>query len=293
MKLSVLQNAQASAVVTEPYPHIIIRNALPAELCDRLIAEYPDFDTLGVDPGRNNVRWSYPACKVSNNAAISDTWRELIEYHVSPAFFNEFLDLFASYIVDLFPTAFPDEAVLRQLQLGLRETGNFEESGILLDAQISGNTPVTQERSVKPNHIDSHRKLFAGLFYLRRDDDDSIGADLEVRRFRPEYTGKNSVKCYDGVYVDNRYTDLVETVKYYKNVLILFINSPVSLHGVTKRQPTPYPRLFMNLVGEVKEPLFTVPRTFSTRIKKLQRQVKKRAIRLTGGEYIDPYKDGY
>ena len=46
----------------------------------------------------------------------------------------------------------------------------------------------------------------------------------------------------------------------------------------------------MNLIGEVRTPLFCVPRTLGTRLKKLKRQAKKRLVRLSGGEFIDPYR---
>lgn len=289
MSLSVLQHAHPSAVSRLPYPYIVIRDALPAELCDRLIAEYPSPSRLGVDTGRNNARWSHPACCARQDPLITDTWRELIDYHVSRAFYDEFLDLFADDIVKLFPAVFPDEGILRALRPGLREADSFDQADILLDAQICGNTPTTQTCSVKPNHIDSHRKLFTGLLYLRPDNDDSVGGDLEVRRFRQQYSSKGRAHCYDGVYVDSSYTEVVDTVRYEKNVLVMFINSLESLHGVTVRQPTRHPRLFMNLVGEVETPLFDVPRTFGAHVKKLQRQVKKRLVRLAGGEFIGPY----
>jgi hypothetical protein len=291
MSVSVLQHAESSAVATEPYPYIVIRDALPEALCDRLVADYPDPAILGVESGSNNMRWSYPGCRVAGNAAISDSWREVIDYHMSRAFYEEFLDLFAPAVVRLFPDQFADEAALRRLRTGRREVDSFGQADLLLDAQICGNTPVARARSVKPNHIDSHRKLFAGLLYLRREDDDSRGGDLEVRRLRREFRGRSG--CYDGVYVDDRYTELVETVPYEKNVLVMFVNSLDSLHGVTVRQPTPHPRLFMNLVGEVARPLFQVPKTLGSRVKKLRRQVKKRLVRLGGGEYVDPYKEVY
>jgi len=293
MSLSVLQAVRASDIQVSPYPHVIIREALPAALCQQLIAEYPALDVLGVDGTRNNVRWSYPEKQVRENPAISGAWRDLIAHHASRAFYDEFLDTFAASIVQLYPGLYPDEQALRDLRAGIREIDDFDHADILLDAQISGNTPVSRARSVKPNHIDSHRKLFTGLLYLRRDDDDSTGGDLEIRRFRKECNGKCRAESYDGVYVEERYTERVATVSYEKNVLIMFVNSLESLHGVTVRQVTPHCRLFMNIVGEVNTPLFEVPRTFATRVKKLRRQVKKRAIRLAGGEYADPYIDAY
>lgn len=290
---SVLQNRHTAELQRDPYPYIVIRNALPEALCDHLIASYPALELLGADPARNNVRWSFPASAVRKNDAISDEWKAVINYHVSRQFYDEVIDLFGDAITTLYPGLFPDRESLANLRIGSREAYDINSGGIRLDAQISGNTPVSRAGSVKPNHIDSHRKLFSGLLYMRRDEDDSTGGDLEIRRFRSCNTGKIRTNSYDGVYVDNRHTELVDTVRYEKNVLVLFINSLNSLHGVTPRQPTPHQRIFMNLVGETSTPLFEVPRTVSTRLKKLRRMVKKRAVRLMGDEYTDPYVESY
>jgi hypothetical protein len=291
--MSVLQNRHSAELRTEPYPYIVIRNALPEALCRRLIASYPALEVLGADPSRNNVRWSYPASEVRSNDSISTEWKDLIAYHVSRSFYDEVIDLFAGAITSLYPGRFPDREALKQLKIGERGTDDFRGCDILLDAQISGNTPVSKTRSVKPNHVDSARKLFSALLYLRSDEDDSRGGDLEIRRFRYGYSAQDKARSYDGIYVDNRHTELVNTVRYEKNVLVMFINSPESLHGVTPRQVTPHNRIFMNLVGEVEQPLFELPRTLGTKVKKLRRVLKKRLIRLMGGEYTDPYKDNY
>jgi hypothetical protein len=293
VSISVLQNRQTAELQRDPYPYIVIRNALPEALCDHLIASYPALELLGADPERNNVRWSFPASEVRKTGAISGEWKEVIDYHVSRQFYDEVIELFGDAITTLYPGLFPDRESLARLRTGSRGSDDINSGDIRLDAQISGNTPVSRARSVKPNHIDSHRKLFSGLLYLRRDEDDSTGGDLEIRRFKSCYTGKVRANSYDGVYVDNRHTELVNTVRYEKNVLVLFINSLVSLHGVTPRQPTSHQRIFMNLVGEISTPLFEVPRTASTRLKKLRRLVKKRAVRLMGGEYSDPYVESY
>jgi hypothetical protein len=50
--------------------------------------------------------------------------------------------------------------------------------------------------------------------------------------------------------------DVVNTVPYRVNHFMLGLNSMHSLHGVTERSVTPHPRLFFNLVAEVKADLF-------------------------------------
>jgi len=102
--------------------------------------------------------------------------------------------------------------------------------------------------------------LFAGLFYLRQEDDDSVGGDLEIRRFRPELSDAQKLGCFRrAIYVDDKWTELVKTVKYDRNVLVVLVNGIDSLHGVTPRQPTPHRRIFMNLVADMDQPLFHIP----------------------------------
>jgi hypothetical protein len=56
--------------------------------------------------------------------------------------------------------------------------------------------------------------------------------------------------------IADKYVEHIKTIKYERNVLVLFPNSIYSLHGVTVRSLTSSPRYFVNLVGEVRKPLF-------------------------------------
>ena len=132
--------------------------------------------------------------------------------------------------------------------MGVRGVDSYETTDVHLDAQISINTPVLQTpNSVREAHLDAPDKLFIGLFYLRTDDDDSTGGDLEIARWRKEPRGMRGPMAY------RKFVEVVETVPYARNTLILFVNSPNSLHGVTVRSRTKAPRLFMNLVGDVSK----------------------------------------
>jgi len=50
--------------------------------------------------------------------------------------------------------------------------------------------------------------------------------------------------------------DLVDTVKYQANTLLVLINSPEAVHGVTVRQKTPRIRRYLNFIAEFREPIF-------------------------------------
>ena len=276
MSISVLRTFQKGDFYRDPFPHLIIRDALPNAVCDQLIKEYPSLDTLKVDATRNNTRWNFPAPRVKKSEGISELWKELIEYHCSPAFFGELVEIFGESLIDLYPRRFESQRQLKELAVGVRGADSFSAKDVLLDAQISGNTPATSTRSVRSTHVDGAQALFAGLLYLRQEDDDSVGGDLEIRRFRPELSDVRKPGCFrNATYVDDKWTEIVKTVKYDRNVLVVLVNGIDSLHGVTPRHPTPHQRHFMNLVADLDPPLFQIP--------SLQKSLKRYGRRILQG----------
>lgn len=274
--LSVLQNVRRSDIVTDPFPHVVVRDALPAALCDALIAQYPSTAAVGGDEAQSNSRWSMTTHDALASPEVPEVWKAVCRYHASPAFFKEVVDVFGANIVSRYPQAFPEENKLRALRLGVRNADTFDTCDLLLDAQLAGNTPATDASSVKTIHIDSNKKLITGLFYLRTGDDNSFGGDLDICRFRNDLSAAQYARRYNGMFVDESITERVMRVNYESNVLVMFVNGPDALHGVTVREPTAHRRLFMNLVGEVDFKLFDVPQHWQTRAAKLPRLIRKR-----------------
>lgn len=263
--LSVLQHATPADVRSKPFPYIVLRNALPAELYRGLASQYPAPDMLSVDTKQNNLRWDYEAYRVKTNERLPQLWRDFIDYHVSQDFFDEIAALFGDDIRKLYPQHFPDADSLK-LKAGTRGSDNYTRHSILMDAMISGNTPVTNASSVRTSHIDNGDKLFSGLFYMKPDGYDAVGGDLTISRFRPEYaTLESKAVLFRDAYVEDRYLECVDTVKYDQNLVVLFINSIESVHGVTVRQPTNKSRLFVNLVGEIEKPLYIKGKSIAPR----------------------------
>lgn len=280
--LSVLQNVRRSDIVADPFPHVVVRDALPAALCDALIAQYPSTATVGGDQAQSNSRWSMTTHDALASPEVPELWKAFSSYHASPDFFNEVVDVFGATIVSRYPHAFAGEDRLRALRLGVRNADTFDNCDLLLDAQLAGNTPTTDASSVKTIHIDSNKKLLTGLFYLRAAEDDSTGGDLDICRFRNDLSAGQYARRYNGMFVDESITERVMRVKYERNVLVMFVNGPDALHGVTVRKPTPHRRLFMNLVGEVDFKLFDVPQHWQTRAAKLPRLIRKRLRAVAG-----------
>ncbi|MEX0910011.1 MAG: 2OG-Fe(II) oxygenase [Candidatus Paceibacterota bacterium] len=249
---SVLSRADLSMVKTEPFPHIVIENAIDENLADTLLYEYPPLDVIteGKDK-KSNRRFSLGARKVEESNKISPLWKDFIARHVSEDFFHEFCTSFEKEVQEKYPDILREKP-LSEFVPGVRNSDTFSDKDVLLDAQICVNTPVLKEKSVvRGPHIDIHDKLYAGLFYLRHPEDSSEGGDLLI------YKWKEDPLFFDEQYTYEELVEPVATIPYKHNTLILFLNSLNSLHGVTARYPTRYPRLFMNLVGEVPQPLFS------------------------------------
>jgi hypothetical protein len=50
----------------------------------------------------------------------------------------------------------------------------------------------------------------------------------------------------------------VKVVEYRKNTLVLFPHSPDSVHGVSLRSASAFPRRHVNFVGELAMPIYDV-----------------------------------
>ena len=103
-------------------------------------------------------------------------------------------------------------------------------------------------------------------------------------RLRRDLTDAQRRRRFDGMFIDDDLVEQVMRVPYRRNTLFMFVNGPDSLHGVTVRQPTRHPRLFLNLVGETRVKLFDVPQHWQRRVAKLPRLIKKRLRRVVGAD---------
>ena len=254
---SLLSKVQKSQVKIDPFPHLVIKNPVDPEICARLIREFPEIGTVtrNSSPG-SNQRYSYSVQHSLIDPAVSSFWKEFVQVHTSQEFLDQVLFLFKDEIRKSYPFLEEQMGDMEHWSAGKRNIDNFENADILLDAQISVNTPVVERSSsVRRGHVDLPDKLFAGLYYLRPTDDTSKGGDLEIYRFKQDkiYGFKGS----SNQYVDDENLEIVQVVPYESNVLVLFLNSVQSLHGVTVRSVTDSPRFFFNLLGEVNCPLFS------------------------------------
>ncbi len=253
---NLLSNVKPEDMRLDPFPHVIIHNALPESVAHRLTAEYPPDEVMiqaDAAPSGSNKRLNIYAGDVADSPRISPLWKQFIEEQSSPRFFRHAMRLFAGPIGERYPeltARFGDD--LERARTGLRFRDEYRDRDVLLDAGISINTPVsTIPTTVRTAHLDLPTKLITGLYYLRPPEDQKTrGGDLVFCRYRDE---RKRLWRYD---VDPACVEPIKTIPYQNNVLVLFLNTTDSLHEVTPRQHTRHTRKFVNLVVELGEPLF-------------------------------------
>jgi hypothetical protein len=249
-----LGRSHRGQIVEDPFPHLVVREALDRDVYRRLDREFPEAQILldGRSPV-SNCAYRYAAHSSLDDPRISALWREFVAHHVSQAFFARVVDLFGPH--------------LRRMHGGLEERSGkpiadwrssvrFREPirDIALECQFAYGAPVeATSRTIGP-HVDREVALYAGLFYMRDERDDSRGGDLELYRPNPGHPtfepGRRRVA--------DEHVALCKTIPYASNTLVFFLHSERALHGVSSRSPTAFPRRHVNLVGELATKVFNI-----------------------------------
>jgi SAM-dependent methyltransferase len=205
--------AKAREVIREPFPHVIVEDAL--DDYRELAGVFPDAELLRKGESLGSNEYSHVhADQILTDPRIAPAWKRFVRYHTSAAFFSEVVSLFGLQHLERLDTS------VRYLE---------PPRDVMLECQFAWCEPVSEISSSAPRHVDRVVSLFAGLLYFRLPGDDSAGGDLEL------YDGERPVK----------------TIPYRANTLVFFLNSARAFHAVTRRAPTRWPRLHVNFVGEV------------------------------------------
>lgn len=268
MPVSVIDKAQQQDLFLHPFPHLVLHNALPSEYYEQLANTYPNIETLVAQRKlKNNHLYLKPAVEVAGNELIAPLWREFFAYHCSASFYKDILNLWQDVINRLYPDIMRNfKKPLEQFSTGIRQIGaetnpENKQYDILLDCQFGINSPVIEVSSVRGAHTDSRYKLFAGLLYFRHPQDQSEGGELELYQYRGSHYRFDHSKRIDFDFVEStgmrdlykiepRFVEKVKAIPYRSNTLVMWLNTPYSLHGVSPRSITPIIRRYINFMGE-------------------------------------------
>lgn len=250
--ISVLAKARREDVAAEPFPHIVIENALDGDLYRRLADTRPDFARIGwAGPAPSNKRFPFSAHQFQIADWADPAWKAFCAYHTSAAFFSEVMDLFGPWLPTSNPPAADWLASGGPERIGLLWRDGYEAADMLTDARLELNTPVLDRASsVRGPHLDTANRLYSCLLYLRDPADDTEGGDLGLYRYRGEPSHMEAHSMPDET------VELVKTVRYAPNTLVAFPNSIHSIHGVTPRAVTGFERAYVFITAELEHNLF-------------------------------------
>lgn len=246
---TVLAKADPGAVASDPFPHLVIREALDPELYEELAACRPGYaDVAGPPPHPSNRRIPCSAWLFQQLPHLPEPWARFTARHTRPDILARVSKLFRDHWPAQLPRTFPSDPA----RYGLFGRDGHDAHDLLVDARLEVNSPVLEEPSThRGPHLDTPNRLFSMLFYLRDPADDSVGGDLVLYR----WTGPRPAET-DVFALDDALVEPMKTVPYAPNTLVVFPNSPDALHGVSPRHPTPHERAYVFITAEVEKDLF-------------------------------------
>jgi len=237
MTQSVLSRAKKADIIAEPFPYLVIENALDDAYYSELEEAYPsDGIIAGTMRMKSNTRYQLSA---KNSNILPEIWQGFVEYHTSQSFYDEFISLFGEYIPNRLSWVTNSDTYTRGADLPKAP------SDLALDCQIGINSPVTETSTVKGPHVDNRIELYAGLFYMRKDNDDSSGGSLEILKPKDP-----TMKIVHKEEMDPRLFEKTNEVHYRKNTFAMFLCSKYSIHAVSPRSVTPHSRRLVNIISE-------------------------------------------
>ena len=255
--ISILKNFTFKNYYSYPYPFFFIDQAYDNKTYSLLENDYKIFHLYFQKNTRfkeNNIRLQISTEEFYNSKLFQNSiWNDFINYHTSKEFFSELVKIFEKDLEVIYPHVMKEFRLNYESKnfLNIRNDDNKKNYKFVADCQPGINTPTTLKNSVRESHIDNSAELIAGLFYLKESKDQSIGGDFQImeieKKKRAEFHKKSEVK-------NNNDLRLFKEIKYSKNKVVFFVNSPKSIHRVTPRSETSVPRNLTNIIFETYHP---------------------------------------
>ena len=231
-------------VQVDPYPHIVIEDALPWDLYEELENNFPESQVLNTEPFDNGICYRMKANRLLHpDEDIPEVWKKFTQYHTSAEWFNEVNGLFKPFMPNVLQKKFTEN------DLGARGWAD-KNKNIWTDCQVVMHKPIVEKTSRTP-HIDNPMEMWAGLLYMPYRDDDSSGGEFQIYQTQSKVK-KVDMKSGRQIY-ENDLGKITKTVPYKRNTFVMFANnSPNNVHGVSLRENATKYRRSVNIIGEFK-----------------------------------------
>ncbi|MBF0195625.1 MAG: 2OG-Fe(II) oxygenase [Magnetococcales bacterium] len=239
---TVFARATKEHIIMEPFPHLVLENALPHDVFHKLLSTRPHYPS---SMNTSNKLLPIYANLILSLDFYNKEWKNFIAKHTTPDIYYKMRELFA----DCWPESQP---VLpkKTTRFGLFHRDSWQNGGldVLTDARVDISSPVYGKASShRKAHLDEPNRLFSALFYMRDDDDDSQGGGLDLFSFTGE-----PCRPLDVFELPDTKVKRVKTYPYKANTLVAFPQSINAIHGAQIREVTSHERTFVFITAEVE-----------------------------------------
>lgn len=241
---TVFATARRKDIRLEPFPHLVIEEALDWAHYKRLLRTRPPYPG---DPTPSNCRLPISGWMLMSLEHYDAVWRDFTRAHTDPEITYCVAELFADHWPQHLPHLVPGAT-----RFGVLGRDEFDEADVLTDARLEIISPVHgSPGSHRRGHVDTPNRLFSALFYLRAAEDDSTASGLELFRYKGAPPDR-----LDAFELPPEAIECINTIPYQANTLVVFPNSPFAVHGSEVRKDTPHERAYVFITAEVEQDLF-------------------------------------
>ena len=224
---SILKNITPKNVITYPFPHLDIIDAVPKNLYQCMVDELPSekflddyFSKLGNLPSAVAL-----SSKNLKTLGLKTPYiDEFISIHSNKNFLDNILNLFSDYYDNYLPN-------MKYNFLNAVETKLFINPKKTIVSEIENKN--LKKTFVRGPHIDDPGDFGVFLFYICRGEDNIIGGDLDLYKYKTRFRGFRRDIWYDEREFKMKDVEKVKTISYTKNRFIFLLDSLYSIHGVT------------------------------------------------------------
>jgi hypothetical protein len=250
-----LSHAAADAVVNDPFPHLVLDNALPGGLADELAATFPSRRSFTRwKPFVSNQKFLRFAPDVVADPAIGAAWKRYFA-EVQETVLADCLRLFGAHVRREWPdfeTRFGPLDTLRTVPQSPVGAG----PDVFVDSMLLMHTPVTGGESVERGpHVKIAQHVILGYLTLRAPGDSSPGADYVLYSPKPG----TQVRFHERQTTDAACLEACRVIPRRHNSLFLFLNTSRSIQAVSARPMTSHPLIAHHFALRLGAPPFDVP----------------------------------
>lgn len=252
-QLSILKKFSPECLYFDPFPHIVIENALDESVYSELFEDFPTREEFLRDKEEEPNRYYWiEAIRILTEYKNDRLWKKFVSYHTSQYFFDELIKCFENVINNY---SIASAEFLRDVRGFSGVRFNETDLDILLDCQATYCSPVIGDpESPRGPHVDREVTAFSGLLYFRHVSNQTEGGDLILYRRKTDVS--LTVGFDSSNHISPEYVEEAKRIAYQANTFVGFLNGPHAIHGVSPRKRSTFSRQHVNIIVESKNNVF-------------------------------------